>query len=299
MWALSCTNTGSTYYYIDCGEGDCGVSVAVLCGFIVAAGCLCLGVLCEILTYNFKNDECDEPIEVHAVVQGIALIGDAILLTYVLFKYYTPKSITFPVPDSSVFPRFHGLFVKDRLLSFLLGLVSLGFWWSVLGYYWLADIHCETEDTFLVSVDSFAIGVEFVLVLFFLCLVYVILAIASCDEGSCRFGAISRDCFLCCCQCCFKADPEFEQQRQYAYTQARREYPEDRNTCLSMLMDIIKLCGCIRPEYTSRLPTEVDRAIAPDAGNDDQPPAQLEVSPGESGLNDIKVTVPQSDPPSS
>lgn len=261
MWALSCSSSNSSYYYIDCRGSGCGVSAATLCGFIVAAFCILLGIVCEITAYDYGNNQCNTPIDAHVVVQGVVLIGDGIVLLYVLGKYYIRKSIDFPLPHATVFPRFHGLFVKDLRLAFLLGTVSLGFWWAILGYYWLAGVECEPQDDFLLTVDSFAIAVEFILVLFFLVLVYIVLVIAACDEGSCRFGSAGMDCFLCCCRCCLKTPSDFDQRYGEQVVNARNAYPPQRNSCLQILMDIIKLCGCIRPGYTRRSLNEVEVAL--------------------------------------
>ena len=266
LWAMSCSNSGSTYYYIDCGDdGECGISATVLCGMIVAIGCLLLGIVCEITAYNFGDNQCNAPIDAHVVVQGIVLIGDALVLLYVLGKYYIPKSITFPAPHAAVFPRFHGLFTRDWVLAILLGAVSLGFWWSILGYYWLAGVECDPKDDYLLTTDSFAIAVEFILVLFLLLLVYIVIAIAACDEGSCRFGSAGIDCFLCCCICCLKTPDNFEQRRRLRAAAARQAYSSERSTCLKILMDILKLCGCIRPGYTRRTLTETSLMISEEA----------------------------------
>lgn len=266
MWALSCSNSGSSYYYINCGDTDWGISATVLCGIIVAICCLLLGIVCEVTANSFGDNQCNAPIDTHVVVQGVVLIGDAIVLIYVLGKYYIPKSITFPTPHAAVFPRFHGLFARDWVLAILLGAVSLGFWWSILGYYWLAGVECDPEDDFLLTTDSFAIAVEFILVLFLLLLVYIVIAIAACDEGSCRFGSAGLDCFLCCCICCLKTPDDFEQRRRQQAAAAREAYSSERSTCLKVLMDILKLCGCIRPGYTRRSLTDMSVMI-PDEPN--------------------------------
>lgn len=242
----------STYYHINCGNCECGLSATVICGLLIAIFCLCVGTICEITAYNFGDNQCETPIDTHVVVQGIVLIGDAVVILYILFKYYLPKSIAFPLPNSAVFPRFHGLFVRDRRLALLLGVVSLGFWWSVLGYYWLSGVQCDPEDAFLLTMSSFSIGVEFLLVLFCLFLVYTVLVIAACDEGSCRFGAVQMDCFLCCCLCCFTTPPDFQQRYNRQASAARNSYSYSRNTCLLFLMDILKVCGCIRPGYVTK-----------------------------------------------
>lgn len=250
--AGGCMHSTRTYYHVNCGDWDCGVSATVICGLIIALFCLCLGGICEITAYKFGDNQCETPIDSHVVVQGVVLIGDAVVILYILWKYYLPRSIDFPLSSSAVFPRFHGLFVRDRPLALLLGVVSLGFWWSLLGYYWLSGVKCDPEDDFLLTMSSFAIGAEFLLVLFCLCFVYIVLTIVACDEGSCRFGAVQTDCFLCCCLCCFTTSPDFQQRYQRQATATRHAYPHSRNTCLLFLMDILKLCGCIRPGYVVR-----------------------------------------------
>lgn len=269
MWALSCSNSGSSYYYVNCTGGDCGISAATLCGLLVAIFCILLGIVCEITAYDYGNNQCNAPIDAHVVVQGVVLVGDGVVLLYVLRKYYMRKSIAVPLPHATVFPRFHGLFVRDWPLAFLLGAVSLGFWWTILGYYWLAGVECDPKDDFLLTVDSFAIAVEFILVLFFLGLVYTVLVITACDEGSCRFGSAGLDCFLCCCRCCLTTPPGFDQRYGEEVVNVRRAYPPQRNSCLQLLMDILKLCGCIRPGYTRRsldelevvLPEELEQPV--------------------------------------
>ena len=294
LWGQSCARSGSTLYYVDCGNCECGVSATVICGLIAAVFCICLGIICEITAYRFGDNQCKQPIDTHVVVQGIVLIGDAIVLLYVLYKYYIPRSIAFPLSNSTVFPRFHGLFARDRPLGLLLGVVSLGFWWTILGYYWLAGVECDPEDDFLLTMDSFAIAVEFILVLFCLGFVYVVLVIAACDEGSCRFGAVQTDCFLCCCLCCFTTPADFQQRHHQQAAAARRTYPFHRNTCLLFLMDILKMCGCIRPGYVSKSTIEAEFPrvnILTEAGNQDPV-----LQPDKSMVTGIVSSV-QQDPP--
>ena len=239
-----CASTSNSRANIHCVNFSC--SCAALLLTVLAVFCCMVGTVSLTTAYQFGDNHCETPIDTHVVVQGIAMFGNGFGLLYVCCRYYSPTAVSFPYPDKPVFPRFHSLFVKDIPLTILMVTVSLGFWWSLLGYYWLSGVECDPADAFLLTMDSYAVGFEFVLVLCFLVLVYTVLGVAACDEGTCKYTDLQLDCFLCCCECCLKTSEDFQGGRRQRTAEARKEYPQQRNQCLALAMNTILLCGCIR-----------------------------------------------------